>query len=46
MLLSALISAQPNGEAFVGGLELGISAAFMIVVALVGLSIIRRMLGS
>jgi hypothetical protein len=45
-VLLALVSAEPNGDAFVGGLQLGLSAAFIVIAALVGLSIVRRMLGS
>lgn len=42
----ALVSSEPNGDAFVAGLQLGLSAAFLIIVGLVGLSIFRRIIGS
>lgn len=44
--LLAVVTPGPDVDAFTGGVVLGISAAFLVVVALGGLSIVRRILGS
>lgn len=42
----ALVSAAPDTDAFLAGAQLGLGIAFTVVVAFVGVSIVRRMLGS
>ena len=42
----ALVSSGPDVDAFTGGVVLAISAGFIVLVALGGLSIVRRILGS
>lgn len=42
----AAVSSGPNVDAFTGGVVLGVSAAFLILTALGGLAIVRRILGS
>jgi len=39
----AVVSDQPDVSAFLAGFELALGIAFAVVVALVGLSILRRM---
>ncbi|HWM64796.1 MAG TPA: hypothetical protein VNP96_12510 [Solirubrobacterales bacterium] len=42
----ALVAPGPDVDAFTGGVVLAISAGFIILVALGGLAIVRRILGS
>jgi hypothetical protein len=42
----ALVAPGPDVDAFMGGVVLGISAAFVVLTALGGLAIVRRILGS
>ncbi len=42
----ALVSAAPDTDAFLGGLQLGFTIVFLVIVGFIGLSIVRRMLGS
>ena len=44
--LVALVAPGPDVDAFTGGVVLGISAAFVVLALLGGLSIVRRILGS
>lgn len=43
-LFLALVSAEPDSEAFIGGVEVVLSVAFIVIAALIGLSIVRRMM--
>jgi hypothetical protein len=43
-LFLALVSAEPDGDAFIGGVEVVLSVAFIVIAALIGLSIVRRMM--
>jgi hypothetical protein len=42
----ALVSDQPDVHAFVAGFELSMGIAFAVIVALIGLSILRRMVNT
>lgn len=42
----ALVAPGPDVDAFTGGVVLAISAGFIVLVALGGLAIVRRILGS
>jgi hypothetical protein len=44
--VAATISAAPDVDAFTGGVVLGLSIAFIVVTLLVGVSIVRRVMGS
>jgi hypothetical protein len=46
VLALATVAPGPNVDAFTGGIVLGISAAFVVLAALGGLAIVRRILGS
>jgi hypothetical protein len=45
-LVFAAVSAAPDVDAFIGGAELGLSVAFIVVALLGGVSIVRRILGA
>jgi hypothetical protein len=42
----AVVSNQPDVSAFLAGFELSLGIAFALIVALVGLSILRRMVST
>jgi len=42
----AVVSDQPDIGAFIAGFELSLGIAFAVIVALVGLSILRRMVNT
>jgi hypothetical protein len=42
----AVIDAAPDVSAFIGGVEVGLSVAFIVLVGLGGLSIVRRIMGA
>jgi hypothetical protein len=44
--LLGVVSAAPDSDAFTGGLQIVFTAAFAVIVGLIGLSIVRRILGS
>jgi hypothetical protein len=44
--LLGLVSTGPDVDAFIGGVQLGVGVAFIVVTGLVGLSIVRRIMGS
>ncbi len=45
-MIPAVVSAQPDVSAFMAGFELALGVAFAVIVALVGLSILRRMVNT
>lgn len=42
----SVVAPGPDVDAFMGGVVLGLTAAFLVLVALGGLAIVRRILGS
>ncbi len=45
-MIYAVVSDQPDVSAFLAGFELALGIAFAVIVALIGLSIIRRIVNA
>lgn len=45
-MIFSVVSDQPDVPAFLAGFELALGIAFAVIVALVGLSILRRMVNT
>lgn len=45
-MILAVVSAAPDTDAFLGGFQVVLTVAFVLLVGLIGLSILRRVLGS
>ncbi len=46
MTLSAALQLGPNSDAFLGGVGIGLGVAFIVMAALGGLAIFRRIVGA
>lgn len=45
-MILAVVSGAPDTDAFLGGFQVVMTVGFVVMVGLIGLSILRRVLGS